>query len=135
MVIRFMLLCFELVRLETNERLDVSRTGRGAWRVSGTKEGGRTMTSSRRRGLGAVFGASCKMREEKMIATLRNLCAAGVTCVALGLPTEAFAASLGVVLTEEGFPPCNRFAINGDITQLQRNNPGSSFSLTGPGGR
>jgi hypothetical protein len=70
-----------------------------------------------------------------MITILRTLCAAGVTCAALASPTEAFAASLGVILTEEGFPSCNRFAINGDLIPLQKNQPGSSFSLTGTGGQ
>jgi hypothetical protein len=70
-----------------------------------------------------------------MITILRTLCAAGVTCAALASPSEAFAASLGVVLTEEGFPSCNSFAVNDDLLQLQKDRPGASFSLADEDGQ
>lgn len=69
------------------------------------------------------------------MTTIRTICAAAASMVCLGTASPALGTIAKTVLTVEGAPACNRFALNAEIERLHKNNPGPSFTLSGPLGQ
>lgn len=69
------------------------------------------------------------------MTSIRTICAAAASMAFLGTASPALGSIAKTVLTVEGAPACTLFAISSEIIQRHKNNPGPSFTLSGPLGQ